>query len=304
MSVLFLLSLVAVSVAHRGRQGRSNLRVKSGDPMDDLPFCIFNERGNFGGNVQVFVQHDNVRALQFSGDGVGTQTMVKCNGDVPQNCGMPRLEAKNINDTQACDMLECPCEPDTTSLQFSYMENMMQEVTPMCELAAVDSLRAADAGPFHILLIGLGGGALPEYTMQHCPKGTKMESVEFDPRVIDAATGFFGLHLHQGVNSVEQGDGGEAVAKRVQNGDKYDVVMVDAFQSAGKVPDSCKNKKFIKNVKALLRPQGKLIQQIWSPQYEDVIQDYQKIFGEDKVKGTNIELGVNHLIIATKEDSS
>merc|ERR1719428_567940 len=301
MSVLVLLSLISGTVAHRGRQLRSNLRMASGDPMDDMPFCIFGQRDRFGGNVQVFVQHDNVRALQFSGDGLGTQTMVKCNGDVPQNCGSPRLEVKNVNETQACDTLECPCEPDTESLQFSYMEQMMQEVTPMCELAAVDSLRPPDAGPFHILLVGLGGGALPEYTMQHCPKGTKMESVEFDPRVIDAATGFFGLHLHEGVNSVENGDGGAAVEKRVQNGDKYDVVMVDAFQSAGKVPDSCKNKKFIKNVKALLRPQGKLIQQIWSPQYEDVIQDYQKIFGEDKVKGTNIELGVNHLIIATTE---
>lgn len=270
--------------------------------MDDEPFCIFGERGNFGGNVQVFVGHDNVRSLQFSGDGIGTQTMVACAGDVPPNCGAPRVEVKNVNETQSCDMLECACEPDTSHLQFSYMEDMMNEVKPMCELAAVDSFRPADAGPFHILLIGLGGGALPEYTVQHCPKGIRMESVEFDPRVIDAATGFFGLHLKQGVNSVENGDGGAAVAKRAQNGDKYDVVMVDAFQSAGKVPDSCKNTKFIQNVKKILRPQGKLIQQIWSPQYEQVIEDYKKIFGNDKVKGTDIELGVNHLIIATQSE--
>lgn len=303
MRVLFVsLCLVTLSYAHLGRRGRSHLRLKTGDPMDDYPFCIFGERGNFGGNVQVFVGHDNVRSLQFSGDGIGTQTMVACAGDVPRQCGSPRLEPQSINETQSCDMLECECQPDTSKLQFSYMENMMNEVQPMCEMAhETYSFRASDAGPFRILLIGLGGGALPEYTMQHCPKGTKMESVEFDPRVIDAATGFFGLHLQQGVNSVENGDGGAAMEKRVQNGDKYDVVMVDAFQSAGKVPDSCKSPKFISNVKKVLRPQGKLIQQIWSPQYEEVIKDYQKIFGEDKVKGTDIELGVNHLIIATTD---
>jgi len=303
MRAIVLSCLAALCHAHRVRQLRSNLRMKTGDPMDDTPFCIFGERGNFGGNVQVFVGHDNVRSLQFSGDGIGTQTMVSCTGDVPQNCGLPRLVAKNVNDTQSCDMLECPCEPDTSKLQFSYMEDMMKEVQPMCELAAEDfSMRGPDAGPFHILLIGLGGGALPEYTVQHCPKGTKMESVEFDPRVIDAATGFFGLHLQKGLNSVENGDGGAAVAKRAESGEKYDVVMVDAFQSAGKVPDSCKNTAFIQNVKKILRPRGKLIQQIWSPQYELVIEDYKKIFGEDKVKGTDIELGVNHLIIATKGD--
>merc|ERR1719156_244099 len=163
MNALVLLCLTVMSFAHRVRRGHSNLRTKTGDPMDDEPYCIFGERGNFGGNVQVFVGHDNVRSLQFSGDGVGTQTMVACAGDVPRQCGSPRLEVKNINETQSCDMLECPCEPDTSKLQFSYMEDMMNEVTPMCEMAHESySMRPPDAGPFSILLVGLGGGALPE----------------------------------------------------------------------------------------------------------------------------------------------
>lgn len=282
------------------RSGVRRLRALEKDPVDDMPYCVYGPRGSHGGHVQVFVQHGNMRALEFDGEGLGTQTMVKCNGDIPQGCaGTER--AKSVNDTQACDWAQCPCDVDTSSLQFSYMDKMMEELKPMCEYASVDSFRKD--GPFRVLLIGLGGGALPMYTLEHCPKGTRFESVEYDPRVIDVATNFFGLRLQDGIDNVENNDGGAAVQERVKRGDTYDVILVDAFKSGGTVPDSCKDSAFITGTKTLLRPNGKVIQQIWSPQYDKVIEDYKKVYGTDKVKGTDIEMGINHLIIAQAPDA-
>merc|ERR1719162_2632429 len=70
----------------------------------------------------------------------------------------------------------------------------MDTTVPMCTEAN---------GNFKSLLIGLGGAALPEYMLQHCPKGTELESVEYDPRVVKAATNFFGLQLAPNINEVE-----------------------------------------------------------------------------------------------------
>lgn len=291
-----------VASGARALRHRQPTLLQQDDFDDNKPYCVYGTRGSHGGHVEVFVGHDNVRSLAFDGDDLGTQTMVKCKGDLPQTCAGPRPVAKSLNDTQACDWLSCPCEAETSSLQFSYMTDMMNEVVPMCEIAGEDPMRESK-GPFRILLIGLGGGALPMYTLNHCPKETSFESVEYDPRVIDTATNFFGLALAKGRNSVEANDGGKAIQDRVQRGEKYDVVMVDAFGPGGKVPPSCRDQAFITGAKSILKPGGKVIQQIWSPEYEKVIEDYKKAYGEDRVKGTDIELGVNHLIIAQNPDN-
>merc|ERR550514_766734 len=114
------------------------------------------------------------------------------------------------------------------------MVDMMQEVTPACESWSVIH-PGEESGPMRVLLVGLGGGALPAYMLSQCPKGSVfVESVEYDPRVVKAAERFFGFQVIPGANEVETDDGGKAVARRASNPDsssreQYDVVLVDCF---------------------------------------------------------------------------
>jgi len=180
------------------------------------------------------------------------------------------------------------CEPDTSSLQFVYMKKMMDIALPMCE-------QKEDG--FNALIIGLGGGALPEYLLEHCPQSAQIESIEYDPRVIDVATNFFGFHVVPGRNEIQNRDGGEAVKERVEAGKKYDLVLVDCFQTGGHVPDSCRSNDFITGLHSILKPGGKAIQQVWGSQYDSILGAYSNVFGKDHAQGENVQLQVNFLIV-------
>lgn len=223
---------------------------------------------------------------------MGTQTEVKCAGPVPSQCAGPR--AASANDTQSCDYLGCGCRRDNSTLEFVYMKRMMEQVEPLCQGAGASQ----DGGPFRMLLVGLGGGALPAYVLAHCPEGSKVESVEYDPRVVSAATQFFGLNIIPGVNEVDNRDGLLAVQERAKGGHTYDAVLVDCFQAGGKVPEHCSSKAFVHAVRAILKPGGKAIQQVWAPQYKSLLATYEIEFGKDHTQGRNVEFEVNFLVIA------
>lgn len=262
------------------------------DDDETMPYCVYEGEGNFNSTVQVFVGKDNTRSLAFGSDDIGTQTQTKCKGDAPPACVGTRVS--KLADVQSCDSLSSPCEPDMSSLDFGYMVKMMDTTVPMCTEAN---------GNFKSLLIGLGGAALPEYMLQHCPKGTELESVEYDPRVVKAATNFFGLQLAPHVNEVETNDGGAAVHARAEQGSKYDVVLVDCFESSGHVPDACRNKAFAENIHKILKPGGKFIQQVWNPQLDSTLATYQGVFGKDNSVAEDAELQVSWLIVSTAAQS-
>jgi len=247
--------------------------------------CAFGPSETVKGNVQVFVGHDNARELHFD-DVTGIQTAVKCKGERPPSCD------KSAHDRD-CGSFECPCDVDTSSLSFPYMARMVDVVLPMCS-------QANEARPFRVLLIGVGGGAQPGHILSRCPGNTSVESVESDPRIIEAAVKFFGLRPSP-ANVVENADGGQAVQDRLTRGSSYDVVLVDAFEAGGTVPDSCRGEAFIAGVKAILKQGGKAVQHIWSPQYGQTLNDYRAAFGEDNVESVDLTMGTVHLIVATKE---
>lgn len=301
-SLLFAVAIATLPGATaRLRHARSALHAAAAtrDPRDEEPFCVFWGRdddihGPTSSPVQVFVGSDNSRSLFFGTDDMGTQTSVKCAGDAPPNCaGTDR--SSSFNGTQSCEYLRCDCKRDTSELEFSYMNKMMSEVLPVCEKprGVGDT-----AGGFKMLLIGLGGGALPSYTLAHCPEGSKVESVEYDARVVSAATNFFGFDVRPGVNEVETSDGGRAVQERVDQGASYDVVLVDCFQTGGVVPESCRSPAFVDGLKKILRPGGKAIQQVWNGQFQEMKKSYGSVFGQDHVRDVGLALGLNYLVVA------
>lgn len=275
-AVLLLCAASAGAVSMRG--SRASLR--GWDPI-----CTLGAQGAFGGAVRVFADpRDNSRTLQLQGDGsASSETMVQCKGERPEGCSVPA-------GLGCAPAGACPCEPDG-QLLFAYMRRMASALVPLC-----NSTKRAGAG-FRVLLIGLGGGALPNYVLQHCPAGTAVESVEYDPRVIEVATQFFGVRAQPGSNTLEQGDGGEAVKARAVRGERYDLVLVDAF-AAERVPASCSGEGFARDLLAVLRPDGLVMQNIDTKDFGTALQHYQAVFGAEWVSSQSFDFQVGHLISA------
>mmetsp|Transcript_22814 Transcript_22814/g.53295 ORF Transcript_22814/g.53295 Transcript_22814/m.53295 type:complete len:305 (+) Transcript_22814:54-968(+) len=232
------------------------------------------------GEVTVIADDQNQRLLRF-GDECATESRVHCQGPLPFAAG-------------TCDggCHECPCEFSAAEgLSASYMQTMFDQLQPLCR---------ADSGPSRVLMVGLGGGELPQFLLHRCP-AMSVEVVELNPAVIDAARRFFGVAASEslavgsaeGSKSgqarmlVEQMDAEAAVAKRRQAASvgEYDAVLIDCFAGHGRVPETCRSRRLADDVKGILRPGGMLLQNIWdfSPDHPEVAQGYTdtvKLYGE------------------------
>jgi len=101
-----------------------------------------------------------------------------------------------------------------------------------------------------ILMIGLGGGSISTY-LGRAMKDTKIDTVEIDPGVINAARKFFGIRDSARVKYFD-GDG-RVFLKRSKK--VYDLILVDAFHG-GYVPFHLLTREFYSLVKERLKPAG------------------------------------------------
>jgi spermidine synthase len=169
---------------------------------------------------------------------------------------------------------------------------MASAVVPMCNAAAVDR-------SFQILNIGLGGGDIPAFLLSHCPNTTLIESVEYDPRVVTVAGKFFGTGDSHGRHTVDTGDGGARAAALLKSGRRFDAVLVDVFDDAGDVPATCLGDVFTTTIHGLLKPSGKLVQQVWDRQHSSLLSSFKKQFGS-RVEDGDSSHG-QWVVVATKE---
>lgn len=281
--------------AHGGRRNGARA-TRAGDEPDQHPFCVLPKQPGFDLPVNVFADPaENTRYVSFGyngmtdGDGY-VETMVKCTGSLPAGaCGTRNSTAlghdgsggQTSSETE-CGSVSCPCEFDLNHTAYgNYQNAMLKYLTPECQ-------KSERPGPYRILLIGLGGGALPQHILHACPTSqTQLETVEYDPRMIEVATRFFGLQVQPGVSEVTQGDGGEIVAQRAREGAKFDMILVDAFAGGPHVPESCRNEKFLRNAKTLLNGSGMMIHNI-ETDVDGTLPTYKKIFGEDNVQDVTL----------------
>jgi spermidine synthase len=115
-------------------------------------------------------------------------------------------------------------------------------------------------------MIGLGGGELPQYLLHHCPN-MQIDAVELNGDVISLARTYFGLGESEtsfpGRLSIQQADALTAVRERASGKKSYDAVLVDCFSGGGEVPETCRSRSLAEKVKAILKPRGVLLQNIW-----------------------------------------
>jgi spermidine synthase len=89
--------------------------------------------------------------------------------------------------------------------------------------------------PARILILGLGGGSLPRFLLQHYPD-TVIEVVESRAAMVDVARDYFGLSDCAGLN-IRIADGGEYLQQCLTEGQcRYDLILVDVFDDQGLAP--------------------------------------------------------------------
>jgi spermidine synthase len=107
---------------------------------------------------------------------------------------------------------------------------------------------AAKPDAKRVLVLGLGGGALPLRILHDYP-GVHVDAVEIDPVVVDCARRYFSLP--ETVN-VTVGDARRYVATTKE---RYDIVVVDAYYSDS-LPFHLATREFFAQVKGVLAPDG------------------------------------------------
>ncbi|XP_049444114.1 eEF1A lysine and N-terminal methyltransferase [Epinephelus fuscoguttatus] len=114
--------------------------------------------------------------------------------------------------------------------------------------------------PVSVLLVGLGGGGLPQFLRDFVPNVT-VEVVELDPAVMEVAKEWFGFRPDDHL-TVTLGDGLERIcALEKEGGRLFDVIMFDVDSKDSTVGMSCPPAAFVETsilqkVFSLLTPRG------------------------------------------------
>lgn len=147
---------------------------------------------------------------------------------------------------------------------------------------AMLSLAVLDGPPKKVLVLGLGGGAMPKY-LRKLYKDVEIEAVDIDPGVVKVAKKFFGFaedkklkaHVGDGRKWIEEAKGG------------WDLVFLDAY-GKGSIPRHLATVEFLKMVKGKLAPGALVIGNVWEPAsnplYERMARTYAEVFPEMCVK--------------------
>ncbi len=132
--------------------------------------------------------------------------------------------------------------------------------------------------PKRVLIIGLGGGTIPNFLHKHYPRAT-IDVVDIDPDVVAVAKRFFGfkedatLHAHVA-------DGRKFIE---DCRDPYDLIFLDAYGSQS-IPYHLATREFLEAVRRALKPEGVVVANVWSsysnPLYGAMLRTYQEVFPE------------------------
>ncbi len=162
---------------------------------------------------------------------------------------------------QSCQFLR-----DPTRLVFNYTQMMMGALY-------------LDPQPRRVLILGLGGGTLPS-AIAAWPGTTLVDVVEIDPAVVRVATQFFGFTPGPRLR-VHEEDGRVFVKRALRAGERYDLVMLDAFDHEY-IPEHLLTREFLGEVKTLLGEHGVLAANTFSNSrlYDHESVTYQVVFGD------------------------
>jgi len=173
-----------------------------------------------------------------------------------------------------------PGDPD--HLELPYARSMMAGL-------------AVRPDPRRVLIVGLGGGTIPNFLRKHYPQAT-IDVVDIDPEVVRVAERFFGLRRDEHLRAFVA-DGRRFVEQVRQ---PYDMIFLDAY-SADSVPYHLTTREFLLSVRRAVEPrQGVVLGNIWSRAsnslYDSMVRTYDEVF--DAVRIVDVRGAGNKIIIA------
>ena len=113
--------------------------------------------------------------------------------------------------------------------------------------------------PDRILVLGLGGGAIPMF-LRHVLPTAQIDAVDIDHAVIDVAKRFLNFREDRKMHAYAL-DGGRFIALSRQS---YDLIILDAF-GLSEVPKHLTTAEFLNAVRSITTPSGLVVANLWGP---------------------------------------
>ncbi len=178
-----------------------------------------------------------------------------------------------------------------------FLENPQELVFPYAKMT-LSSLLVQD-DPQRILIIGLGGGTLPEVYHSLFPEAEIIIS-EIDEAVLSVAEDFFQFEQTDKIK-VDIGDGRVYVKRAGLRNETFDLVIIDAFNGEY-IPEHLMTEEFLEEIKLLLPEDGMLVSNTFSTSrlYDAESQTYQNVFGE--IINLRMNNTGNRIVIASMQD--
>ena len=132
--------------------------------------------------------------------------------------------------------------------------------------------------PQNILIVGLGGGTLPEAFFQLLDNA-KIDTVEIDSAVIKVAKEYFLFEDNERKRVIAQ-DARVFIKRAILQSTEYDLVILDAF-NGDYIPEHLMTKEFLLEVQKVLSRDGVLVANTFgtSKLYDYESNTYQDVFG-------------------------
>ncbi len=130
--------------------------------------------------------------------------------------------------------------------------------------------------PRRILVVGLGGGAIPGFLHKRYPR-TRIDCVEIDPAVVDVAKKFFGFK-EDAYLRVFVADGRKFVE---ESRFVYDAIFLDAYGDEA-IPVHLATREFLLAVRSTAHPRGVVLGNVWdrfsNALYDSIVRTYEAVF--------------------------
>ncbi|MGB0496268.1 MAG: spermidine synthase [Kangiellaceae bacterium] len=206
--------------------------------------------------------------------------IIFCNASFAKELHRERSLYRNVIVTEKDDIRCMRFETRRKKISNQACINMVKPDELVFEYAhSVLSGLAFNPNPKNILVIGLGGGVLPQ-TFEKVLPNTVITSVEIDPAVVSIAKKYFKYKENERIKTSVQ-DGRIFIKRAISKNQTYDWIILDAFNGEY-IPEHLLTLEFLQEVKKLLSPDGLLSANTFSSSelynYESVT--YQKVFNQ------------------------
>ena len=150
--------------------------------------------------------------------------------------------------------------------------------------------------PKRILMIGLGGGSIPEALAEMFPE-SNIDIAEIDKAVVRVARKYFDYNETDNMKTFVQ-DARVFVKRAITREERYDLVLLDAF-TGDYIPEHLMTREFFEEIKTLLAAGGVLVANTFSTSrlYAHESATYASVFGTFFNLRSGISL--NRIVIAT-----